>query len=254
MDHIIIHFKGEEEFVKRMLSIIENVSQQQTYYLSEFLTPYRQSIIQALIGRNQDLKVEFYGGVENAEMKRCLIAPAYFSMSQEDFKIVTYEVLYPSKFETLKHSDLLGALMALGVKRELFGDIVIHEGIYFACDQQISRLLEMEFKSVARAKIRLKETDKVITNHIDYQIKTFFVRSFRLDVLLATFYHLSRNEVNRYIQAGFVKVNHKEVVENNFLCNNNDVISFKRHGRVKLVDSMRLTKQGNHVVEGYFYK
>ena len=254
MDNIIVHFKGEEEFVKRMLSIIDHVSVQQTFYLSGFLSPYHQSIVKALIGRNSDLKAEFYGGIENAEMQRCLIAPSYFSLNLEDYEICVFEVLYPSKFETLKHSDILGALMALGVKRELFGDIVIHEGIYFACDKQVSRLLEMDFKSAGRAKVHLKETDQTITSQIDYQIKTFFVRSFRLDVLLATFYRLSRNEVNRYIQAGFVKVNHKEVVENNFLCNNNDVISFKRHGRVKLVDSMRLTKQGNHVVEGYFYK
>ena len=105
MDNIIIHFKGEEEFVKRMLSIMDHVSLQQTFYLSGFLSPYHQSIIKALIGRYQDLKAEFYGGIENAEMQRCLIAPSYFSLNPEDFEITVFEVLYPSKFETLKHGS-----------------------------------------------------------------------------------------------------------------------------------------------------
>ncbi len=254
MDNIIIHFKGEEEFVKRMLAIIERVSHQQNFYLSEFLSPYHQSIVQSLIGRYPDVKVEFNGGIIDAEMKRCVIVPQYFEITPEDFDLCVFEIVYPSKFEKLKHSDILGALMSLGVKREKFGDIVISDGTYFACDNQIARILAMDFNSVRHTKVRLKETKEEIKPHIDYQIKTFFVRSFRLDVILSTFYHLSRSEVNRYIQAGFVKVNHKEVVENNFLCNNNDVISFKRHGRVKLVDAKRTTKQGNYVVEGYFYK
>ena len=32
------------------------------------------------------------------------------------------------------------------------------------------------------------------------------------------------------------------------------MISFKRHGRVKIIDEQRQTRQGNFVVTGYFYK
>ena len=46
----------------------------------------------------------------------------------------------------------------------------------------------------------------------------------------------------------------KEVEEINYLCNNSDIISLRRHGRVKFVDTKRRTKQDNYVVEGYFYK
>lgn len=76
----------------------------------------------------------------------------------------------------------------------------------------------------------------------------------RLDRLVATLYKVSRQQANTAIRSGFVKVNHKLVEEVNFLCHNNDMISFKRHGRVKIVDEKRFTKQGNSVVTGYFYK
>ena len=39
-----------------------------------------------------------------------------------------------------------------------------------------------------------------------------------------------------------------------YLCNNSDMISLRRYGRVKFVDTKRKTKQDNFVVEGYFYK
>ena len=253
-DNIMIHFKGEEEFVRRYLDIFDQVERQYRPYLSEFLSPYHQSIILSLIGRYPDLKVFFDGGIENAESKRCIIAPDYFEITKEDFMIDVFEVRYLSKFEKLKHSDVLGALMSIGLKRERFGDIVILEDAYFACNQKVSSLVMMELTSVRKAKVKLSRVDHPIQAHIDYVTRTFFVKSYRLDVLLAAFYHLSRSEVNRYIQAGFVKVNHKEVVEKHFLCNNNDVISFKHHGRVKLVDTHRTTRQGNYVVEGYFYK
>lgn len=254
MNPILAHFKGEEEFVKRMMAIIEQVENLQSYYLTEFLSPFHQSILVSLVGRVEGIKVEFEGSIENAEMKRGYICPDYFEVSKKDYDILMYRIHYPAKFEKIKHSDILGALMSLGIKRERFGDIVVGEKIYLVCDTQVGKILEYELTSIRHAKVRLIQSVDVVSNRIEYITRTFFIKSYRIDVILSSFYKLSRSEVNKYIQAGFVKVNHKEVVENNFLCNNNDVISFKRHGRVKLVDLERTTKQGNHVVEGYFYK
>ena len=76
----------------------------------------------------------------------------------------------------------------------------------------------------------------------------------RLDKIVSTMFKVSRQVASESIRSGFVKVNHKEVEEVSFLCHNNDMISFKRHGRVKIVDEERTTKQGNFVVKGYFYK
>ncbi|WP_333576061.1 hypothetical protein [Faecalibacillus intestinalis] len=56
------------------------------------------------------------------------------------------------------------------------------------------------------------------------------------------------------MRAGHVKVNHKPVEQINYLCNNKDIISFKKHGRVMFVDCNKQTRSDNYVVEGYFYK
>lgn len=254
MEYLFDHFKGEEEFVKKVIGLIRKADGYQMPCLTEFLSPYHQRIVLSLVNHQKDLQVMFEGGIENSEMKRCIIAPSYYKINQEDFEIIIFEVKYASKFSTLTHSDVLGAMMSKGIKRERFGDIVIHDGIFFACDKTISDLLSVELESIKNASVRLEITNRKIESKIEYRVKTFFVSSYRLDTLLANLYHLSRNEVNRYIQSGFVKVNHKVVVENKFLCNNSDVISFKKHGRVRVEFLDRTTKQGNHVIEGYFYK
>ena len=93
--------------------------------------------------------------------------------------------------------------MSLGIKRELFGDIVEKDkDFYLAVDRHIYEYLKD---------------------------------------------HLS-------IRAGHVKVNHKPVEQINYLCNNKDIISFKKHGRVVFVDCNKQTRSDNYVVEGYFYK
>ena len=87
-----------------------------------------------------------------------------------------------------------------------------------------------------------------------YLIRQFIVSSFRLDKIVSVFYRISRQKAAEFIRAGHVKVNHKPVEQINYLCNNRDIISFKRHGRVMFVDCQKQTRSDNHVVEGYFYK
>ncbi len=146
--------------------------------------------------------------------------------------------------------------MSLGVKRELFGDIYEYEdNFYVAMDAKIYEYVKDNLTKIKRSKVKTSFRDeKIITIKHQYVSKTFIVSSLRLDKVVATIYGLPRSKAVSYIQSGFVKVNHKEVEEINYLCNNSDIISLRRHGRVKFVDTKRRTKQNNHVVEGYFYK
>ena len=211
---MIEHFKGEEVFVKKVLEFKDQALYKQRLVLTKFLNPYHQSIVYSIVGNQNDLIVIEDGGMVDSEMKRLIIAPSFYQIEKEDFEIVLAKISYAKPFGTLNHRDILGALMSLGVKRELFGDIYEYEdNFYVAMDAKIY-----------------------------------------LDKVVSTLYGVPRSKAVSYIQSGFVKVNHKEVEEINYLCNNSDIISLRRHGRVKFVDTKRRTKQDNYVVEGYFYK
>ena len=81
----------------------------------------------------------------------------------------------------------------------------------------------------------------------------FFLSSLRLDKVIASMFKVSRQVASEAIRAGNCKVNYKVVEEVSFLCHNNDMISLKHYGRVKISIENRQTKQGNEVVIGYFY-
>lgn len=249
------HFKGDEAFVSRILDDIALVEMKQTMVTTNFLNPHQQNIIRRIIGNNPNLKMLFYGGYENSENKKCIIAPDYFEINEDDFKIIQMKIKYNSKYTKLTHPDVLGTLMAQGLKREYYGDIVAFEGdFYFFIDQSIENYLIHHLKKIKNATIHLEQSVLEIQNNQEYIMNSFIVSSMRLDKIVASIYKLTRSKAADYIRGGYVKVNHKIVDEIAYLCNNEDIISLKRHGRVKLVDTTRKTKSDNYVVEGYFYK
>ena len=120
------------------------------------------------------------------------------------------------------------------------------------CDTCILNILEKKNKT-SNSLIKYLKNESIEIIH-QYTCKTFIVSSFRLDKIVSSIYNLPRSKAVNYIRSGFVKVNHKEVEEISYLCNNSDIISLRRYGRVKIVDTKRVTKQNNYVIEGYFYK
>ena len=121
------HFKGEEVFVKKVLDYLDQVQYKQRLILTQFLDPYHQSIVKSVIGHQDEVQVLENGGFIHSESQRIIIAPYFYEIEKEDFEIVVCKIIYAKNFEKLTHRDILGALMSLGIKRELFGDIVEKE-------------------------------------------------------------------------------------------------------------------------------
>lgn len=249
------HFAGDELFCRQIMDYKERVEERNTYVLTDFMNPHEASVASSLIGKNNEVQIAFFGGIENAEMVRAILYPHTFEVSKEDFSISVMEVRYPGKFVKISHRDVLGALMHLGLKRELYGDIVVEDdAAYFACISNMADYLLANLKTVGRGSVQVKKTEKTITHKQEYRSVLLSVASFRLDLIIAEAFHLSRKEASSYIQSNFVKVNYKEVVQSNYLCHNMDIISLRRHGRVKFVDLDKINKKGKHVIEVWFYK
>ncbi len=139
------HFKGEEVFVKKVLDYLDQVQYKQRLILTQFLDPYHQSIVKSVIGHQDEVQVLENGGFIHSESQRMIIAPYFYEIEKEDFEIVVCKIIYAKNFEKLTHRDILGALMSLGIKRELFGDIVEKDkDFYLAVDRHIYEYLKDE--------------------------------------------------------------------------------------------------------------
>ena len=253
--NIYTHFKNDEVFVKQILNYKERVINHYSVILTNFLNLYQIRMIEMIIGKKEGLMVLTNGGIKNSEYQRVIICKDTEVIEEKDFNFVKVKINYPHKFYKIEHKDVLGALMSLGIKRELFGDILIeNDSCYFVCDSKIYGYLLNNFDKVGKVKIKIEEVNEVLIKQQEYHVKTFFIPSFRLDLVISTLFSISRKKAKDYIIGNLVKVNYKEVEQTDFLCHNNDIVSLRRFGRVEINDLQRKTKSNQYVIEGKFYK
>ena len=117
----------EEMFFKRIYSIKNNAIDNYKITTLKFLDLRKQEIIKYIIGK--DCYLYFDGGYNDSEYKKCIISP--FEIDDPDFKITKLKLNYNKKFLSLNHRKVLAVLMDLGIKREVFGDILFNNNDCF---------------------------------------------------------------------------------------------------------------------------
>jgi RNA-binding protein YlmH len=245
--NIYQHFRPEEKgFIDQVLNWKNFVEKTFTSKLTDFLDPREQHILKMVIGTQTDLKVEFFGGSQNSERKRALLMPGYETADQTDFQISLIEAEYPNKFYTIEHPQVLGTLMALGVQRGKFGDILIKEKRvqFFACEE-ISDYLLLNVQSIGKAAVHLAkiELESALVSDTDWSEENITVSSLRLDTVLSGIHHLSRQKSQTLIQHGLVKVNWSLTENPSFECQEGDMISARGYGRMKILTIDGKTKK-----------
>ncbi|MHC0037243.1 YlmH family RNA-binding protein [Pseudoneobacillus sp. C159] len=237
--NIYQHFRPEErEFIDQALQWKKSVEDTYTYKLTDFLDPRQQQILQMIIGNGSDVLCYFFGGTDHSERKRGIIYPDYHILNQDQFQIILYELSYPKKFVSIEHRQVLGSLMSLGLKRDKFGDILFEgDRIQIIAAKEIGHYLEMQFTSVGKSKVSLREIEpnQILSQHFDWNEEIIIVSSLRLDSIISAFYNISRQKSQSFIEQGNVKVNHSAILKPSFECGEFDLISLRGHGRTKVI-------------------
>ena len=238
--------EGLDSFKKRVESGIRRAIDGGVILLP-FLDEAEEGIVLSLTKYLKDMNVKFYGGIINADRKRCIISP--YDIEDSDFKIHIYEIVYNKKYYDLYHRSVLGALMSLGIKRECIGDIVIKNDVYFAVTKEISSYVKENLNYIGKASIELEEVNYDIYNEINYDIKLDFVSSLRIDAIIAAAFNVSRNEAHEAILEGLIYINHVLTLNPSENVKLLDEISYRGKGRSKLMEVGGLSKSGRIAVK-----
>lgn len=238
MDAIFQHFRKEEQpFIEAMISLSRDVEDRYAPRLTDFLDPRQRFILQTLYQQRGLVGFPF-GGFEDAERQRMLVAPDYYQPEEQDEQITIFKISYPTKFVTLKHSDVLGSLMSLGLDRSKFGDIRVHDGIaQFAAATEISDYVRANLTSIGKVKVQVEETTSEEVLHLDpeeWNSELHIISSMRLDTVLASAWNISRQKSAAFIKGGKVKVNWSVVEDSSFVLNESDVVSLRTFGRFQV--------------------
>ncbi|ATP39269.1 RNA-binding protein [Solibacillus sp. R5-41] len=248
MQHLIQHFrKDEQPFIEQVIGWQREVEDRYAPKLTDFLDPRQRFIVESIIRQSEDVHVFTEGLFDHAERQRMLIAPSYFQATKEDFQMACYAVNYPSKFVQIKHPDVLGALLSIGLDRSKFGDIRLAENtVQFIMAMEIADYVRANLTGIGKIKVHVEE---IQTTMLLLQIEeqwvesSYTVSSMRLDVVLATVANISRQKSQNLIGAGKVKVNWTVREATSFELQEGDIISARGFGRVKIIMTEGRTKK-----------
>lgn len=198
----------ELSFLKRriddiVLSALKDGKPKFIGFLSEEEIAFAKTVIKDNAG------FRFFGGFSNAQRQMLAVYPPHITIDAHAFAIV------PIKFSFLKnaglsHRDFLGAFMSLKIDRKTVGDIAVFDGAcYTVATKEAANLILSELNKVKNIGVKaqfcafkeLKEVDNK-TQHI-----RFTVNSNRLDAVVSSVTHLSREKAKELISDGRVLIN-----------------------------------------------
>jgi RNA-binding protein YlmH len=223
---------------KRFGELAERAWSRGIRVFSEFLPLDAQS---ELMSMRLPVPVFFEGGCLNAERR----VAVFDGGSGGEAPICCLSVT-PSKFAApLTHRDCLGSLMALGIRRDVLGDIIVGEDRCFVfCLEQVADFIVSELTRVGRESVAVERCDPPESANTPPEQSGVIVSSERLDALISAVYRVPRSESKALCEEGRVFVNGRETLEASAAPSEGDVVSVRGRGRFIYDGIERETRKG----------
>lgn len=246
---IMQHFaKEEREFVEKIMDMCQQVEDTYSYRLTHFLYP-RQDDIVSKIAHYYQLQTLSSRDFLPTEHSRVIIAPSYYEIDTQDFRLTALDLSFSRKFHTLSHSQVLGTFLnQLGIKREYLGDIIVNEEqLLVFLDEKFGQIAQQSITKIARVPVKVREISWLsvqLLNQQDWRSKDVLVSSLRLDKMVAVAFNLSRSTANKLIEAGHVKLDYLQSDQPSRTVEIGQLISVRKYGRIRLNEFLGFSKQG----------
>lgn len=169
-----------------------------------------------------------------------------------DFPVRLVKITTKGKFCSLIHSDFLGAIMSLGIKRDKFGDLIIEEDTcYAAVHEEICDYLTCNLEKVRNSPCEVKILDfhsREIPKQ-KFQYVNMVSTSLRLDCIVSSICNISRNNSDELIKQGKVLVDYFPVTKRDFVLDVNSLIVIRGYGKLVLQEIKGSTGKGRLKVQ-----
>lgn len=233
----------------RFTELAERSFSRGIYTYSDFLNVAQQSELKKM---RLPVKCTFFGGYPDAERSVAVFG------NESDFGyepappvvFIKIEPLQMKFADDFSHRDFLGSVMALGIKRETLGDIIIKENTaYLACLDTISDYIISQLDKVKHTNVKCSLCELLPQDILpETKYEEVIVASERLDVLISSVYNLSRNESRKMIECEKIYVNSVLTENPSFNPEIGAIISVRGFGRFVYEGIIRTTKKGRNVV------
>ncbi len=229
-----------------------------------FLDMRERSVIASHLVAKSEAKTVFYGAFEDAERTAAVMLPYYidaddytslndyFKENSDDNPLAVIEIEKDRFSPSLSHRDYLGALMALGIRREVTGDIMVNDsGCRIAVLSHMADYIAENLCKAGRGTLKARivsPCDCAAADKPTVAKESFTVSSLRLDSVIKNAFKVSRTDAVSAIESGIVFVNDCECLKADKKIGEGDKIVFRRKGRIIINDCSSVSKKGRIIV------
>ena len=196
-----------------------------------------------------------YGGAQDCE--RRMLAVSGEEVPDESLFPIACLLAAPrsTRFAApIAHRDVLGALMGLGIERELIGDIVLREaGAYIFCVERMADFICQSLVQIGRTDVRCERAEPPQGALRETREVRLQVSSPRLDAIAAHLFHLSRGDAQQLFRQGRVMVDDAPCERPDYQLRDGQVISVRGYGRAQYLGVDGQSKKGKDVVRIALY-
>lgn len=228
---------------------------------THFLSPKESFHLQNYIKfYHPDIKFVLDGGYPDAERKLMFILADYFDASfvfKEDYYRLI--CIQGSGYCQNTHRDYLGALLGLGLSREMIGDICIEGNLayVFVLPKTYEFLMSGSTSlAVGRDKVKILAASPADAKDFrrDYEMQSVLSSSLRLDCVVCAVIGVSRDKCEKAIALGLVTHNYEVACKSHTEVKNGDIISVKGYGKFVVHITGQTSKKGKIKINAMKYK
>lgn len=251
--------KEETLLIKKLSEKADRAYYSNIKEYSSFLDLNEQEVFKWNLKEFKDVNYVFYGGYPEAERKIICFYNSDLSIDVENMSEYPVSILKVTNNSTQRcsHRDYLGAVLNLGITRDLIGDIIVIENsAYVYCMEHISDYICDNLTQVKNCCITIFKEDKEALINIkpEYTLIKGSVSSLRIDSIVKLAFSMSRTNSQSLILGKKVFINSKPVEKISQLIQQNDIISVRGIGKCRISKIGELTKKSRIIVEIYYYK
>lgn len=251
----VIKMTDKEILISRINDKKKQATDNSMITSSFFMSADERSDIMKILRSDSEIKTHYYGGYDDAERTAAVFVPyfynienidAYMNENPEDNPLALLEIR-KDRFSTLSHRDYLGAIMGLGIKREMIGDIVTtDDGCYVFCLKSIAKYICNNLEKAGRGSLQVNivSTDMLPEQKDNSEDVFISIASLRLDGVVASSFNISRNIAVEGINKGIVFVNSCCVLKPDALVKQGDKIVMRGKGKIIIKEIIGVNKKG----------
>ena len=242
--------------LSRTVELKERAADNSMITFTNFLSLEERSSINPLKKvHNKYVDTFYYGGFPDAERTVAVFIPnffevddvsAYFDENADENPLALIEVT-KDRFTEMTHRDYLGSLMALGIKRETLGDIIVTDkGAFIVALKSMAGYICNNLKRTGRGTVKCSISDLSALPAGEDNGKDMFcsVASLRLDCVVAAAFSVSRASAVEAINKGIVYVDSVQIMKTDYMLSEKSKIVLRGKGKAVITEESGKSKKG----------